>query len=170
MVLFARVEGFRCPGFNFLYDDGTNQPFRFKREERADKSRYEVPELHSNLMYDLLPDRTPEGFRRIGLTGPDEWAVFAVDDFDPYEDRFGPADAGQEGQDLVVSSLDPARVSAWAVRWLRTLSSADQEEREKRLPLQHGQTPGVLEDLDHLIRQSECAREHGVLLRLHYSW
>ncbi len=159
-------------GFNFLYDDGTNWPFRFKVEEETNKSQYEFLELYSHIMYDVLPNMTSEGFQQAGLTDPNSQIVFAVDDFDPYEDRFSPADAGQEGQDLVVSSLDPARVCLWAERWIETISSTSPEKREEMLPLsQHGGgSARVLEDLHYLIRQSKCAMRHGVSLRLHYSW
>ena len=157
-------------GFNFLYDDSTNTPFRFKAEEQADKSRYEVQELYSNVIFDLFPNLTPESFQQAGLTGPNAPVDFTIDNFDAYEDRFKPEDEGQEGQDLVVSSLDPARVLTWSKQWFQTLSSANQEEREEKLPFQHTHIQRILEDLSYLIRQAECAMNHGVLLRLHHKW
>jgi hypothetical protein len=163
----------------FIYDDGSNWPFRFKVDLAEDKARYKVSELESNVLADIL-DFSPEGLRKAELVGADDAVTFAMEDLD--EDRFGPNDAGQEGQDLVISSLDPMCVHLWAQYWLEELPSLSEADKQQ-ICARHSilflvppvrDTNRIFEemhdDLKKLVKQAECATQHEVRLRVHASW
>ncbi len=150
-------------GCRFIYDDPANRPFSFKRDSETNKSFYEVEEVLSWCLFDII-DLQVDFLTSSGWLRDEPLTIANLD-----ESLTKHCDIGQQGDDFMYLSFEPEPLQQWASSWILKLQFCGEQELKDILPRSYSCSEKVLRDLARIEDQAKCAAQHKIRLGIHYS-